>query len=335
LIENKSKLQTAEAGAMRDIIIIGIIFVSVFQGCTSDAPRDNPLDPENGIRISGKVERFYENRGIKDAMLTLKPTNKATLSTAEGSFVFEGVAAGNYTLVCQASDFFSDSIELDLQGNRSVNFKLDGIPYFEDISITTHHISSFSVPNDSFFVVIQASANDKDGRPDVQKVWYGIEAFDFADTLFEDNPQQKIFSAELNKKDLNINSIQQLAGKPFVLYVEDFPGQAAASEAQYITRIINRVPVGLSPLFTTINSFPFELTWEPVSLPYPFVYDIELKKINFTLISPAGSIKNIPPADTTAVFNGALEAGEYIWELYIVDEFGNRSRSLENPFVVQ
>lgn len=315
--------------------IIGIMFVVLFQGCSTDAPRDNPLDPANGIRVSGKVERFYETQGINNAMLMLKPTDKITLSASDGSFVIDGAAAGNYTLLCRVAGFAPDSLQINLQENHTVNFKLDGLPYFENISLTTHHITSFSTPQDSFFVVIQATGNDLDGRSDVNSIRFRIEAFNFSDTLFEDNPQQKIFSGELDRNDLGIASIQQLIGKPIELDIEDFPGSVTVSEPQFITRIIERVPVGISPLFTTISNFPFELSWEPLSLPYPFTFDIEIKKINFTFISPAGSLRNISSTDTSATFNSVLEPGEYIWELYIVDEFGNRSRSLENPFVVQ
>lgn len=321
---------------MKISVITGIMFVFLWYGCTSDAPRDNPLDPVNGVQITGKVERLYDNTGINNAMLVLKPINKTAISALDGSFAMDNISPGNYTLVCQAGGFAPDSLALDIQQSHTANFRLNGRPFFRSISVTTHHISSFSAPNDSFFVLINAAADDLDNRGDVRLVRYAIEAFNFTDTLFEANSQEKIFSSELRMSDLGISSLQQLAGKPFVFYVEDLPGAVFASNEVFITRIIEETPVGQAPLNAAISGQgPINFEWLPVSQPYSFTFDIEIRRINFSFFILVGEVKNIPPADTTAAFGGDLIQGEYFWTLFITDEFGNRSRSLENPFIVQ
>ena len=316
--------------------IAGIMFVFIWCGCTSDAPRDNPLDSTNGMQVTGKVERLYDNTGIKNAMLLLKPTTKSTISAADGTFTIENVSPGSYTLVCQAEGFAPDSIVMDIQQSRTASFRLNGLPFFRSISVTTNHISSFSAPNDSFFVLVNAAADDLDNRGDVKLVRYTMDAFSFADTLFETNSQEKIFSSELTAGDLGISSIQQLSGKPFVFYVEDLPGGVSASQEVFTTRIIERTPVGKEPQNVAISGQgPINFKWLPVSQPYPFTFDIEIRRINFSFFILIGEIQNIPAADTTASFSGNLSQGEYFWTLFITDEYGNRSRSLENPFIVQ
>jgi len=309
------------------------MFVVLFHGCNSDAPRDNPLDPVNGMRIEGKVERYYETSAIREAMLVLKPINKTALSAADGSFAIENISPGNYTLVCQAAGFSSDSVELNIQQSTIANFKLNGLPYFRDISLTTHHISSFSAPSDSFFVLFNVAADDHDNRSDVKIVWYRIDDFGFADTLFEENPQEKTFFGELDIRDLGIASLQQLEGKPFTFFVEDQPASVTVSEQYFITRIINTTPTGQSPL-NVAASPPLNFEWDGLSLPFNLTFKIEIRKINFSFFTLVGEVNNIPASDTTATFGNPLEQGEYFWVLYIVDEFGNRSRSLENPFIV-
>lgn len=309
------------------------MFVILFYGCSSDAPRDNPLDPVNGLRIEGKVERYYETSAIREAMLLLKPINKTALSAADGSFAIENISPGNYTLLCRAAGFSPDSVELNIQQSTVSNFKLNGLPYFRDISLTTHHISSFSVPNDNFYVLLNVAADDHDNRSDVKTVWYRIENFGFADTLFEDNPQEKTFSGELDIRDLGISSFQQLEGKPFTFFVEDLPEAVTVSEQFFISRIITMTPTGQSPLNVAVTP-PLEFKWDGLSLPFTFSFKIEIKKINFSFFTLVGEVNNISAGDTTATFGNPLEQGEYFWVLYIVDEFGNRSRSLENPFIV-
>lgn len=313
--------------------IFGIMFVVLFHGCSSDAPRDNPLDPVNGIRIEGRVERYYENTAIREAKLLLKPTNKIALTTAEGSYAIDQISPGSYTLVCQADGFSPDSVELNIQQSTTANFKLNGLPYFRNISLTTHHISSFSTPNDSFYVLLNVAADDHDNRSDVKMVWYRIDDFGFADTLFEENPQEKSFSGELDIRDLGIASLQQLEGKPFTFFVEDLPAGVTVSNQYFITRIIDITPTGQAPLNVAVSP-PLNFEWDGLSLPFTFSFEIEVRKINFSFFTLVGEVNNIPASDTTATFSNPLEQGEYFWVLYIVDEFGNRSRSLENPFIV-
>lgn len=311
----------------------GIGFVFTLTGCISDAPRDNPLDPAQGIRVSGKVERYYNNSGIPNAMIRLQPGNFSALAAADGSFAIDHIPAGNYTLSAGATGFRGDSLTLELRQSAAANFKLDALPLFRSISLTTQHISTFIAPRDSFFVTMTAAADDPDNRSDVKTVWYHIPGYDYADTLFEASPQEKIFTGELDIGRLGLASIHELIGKPFVFYVEDLPGAVSASEAVYISRIIAETPRGLAPINAAVTP-PFQLHWQPLALPYPFTFHIEIKKVNFTFLTLAGEIRDIPPGSVSATFSGSLQPGEYIWLLYVVDEFGNRSRSLENPFIV-
>ncbi len=315
------------------LTLSGIGFVLTLTGCISDAPRDNPLDPARGIRVSGKVERFYNNSGIPNAMIKLQPGHFSALAAADGSFAIDHIPAGNYTLSVAAAGFREDSLTLELRQSVSASFKLDALPFFRSISLTTQHISTFIAPQDSFFVSMAAAADDPDNRSDVKTVWYHVAEFGYTDTLFEASPQEKIFTGELDTGRLGLASIHELIGKSFVFYVEDLPGAASASEPVYITRIITDTPRGVAPINAAVTP-PFQLHWQPLALPYPFTFHIEIKKVNFTFLTLAGEIRDIPANSTAATFSAALQPGEYIWLLYVVDEFGNRSRSLENPFIV-
>ncbi len=313
----------------------GIIIVLFLAGCGGDAPRDNPLDPVNGIEVTGRVERFYTTNAIQGAMITLKPVNLITLSDASGNFIIQGdIPGGDYLLTCRADGFQSDSLPVTLPFNNKVTFKLDALPYFTNISLTTHHISRFFPPDDLFLVQISVSVDDSDGSGDVAQVTMQIPDFSFVDTLTRISPQEQQFITQLEPHLIGLTSLGELIGKPFVFQAQDLPGAVNQSDAAFITRIIDETPLTQFPAGGVTLSPPIEFQWSSVTVPFSFSYMIEIYQsfINFSTLVDA--ITNIPPDKTSFTYTNALPAGNFFWVIYIVDEFGNRSRSKESSFVI-
>ena len=244
---------------MKNLARLAIYLINCYfllSGC-GDAPRDNPLDPVNGIRLSGSVQRFYENTSINDAIITLKPGNFIGRTGSNGSYLIENISPGTYTIVCQKEGFLADSVEITLQQQDVANFRLDALPFFTEISITTQHRVSFINSLDTFFVEIEVTASDPDNPRDVDSVRYQIDAFGFADTLLRINPQQQRFIGQLATSDLGIASLEELNGRPFVFFVKDLPGAVVPSEPQFITRIIQDTPEARFPINNISINLPF------------------------------------------------------------------------------
>ncbi len=323
---------------MKNPVLLTIYLVGVYLltgGCSSDAPRDNPLDPANGIRINGIVQRFYENNPIADAVITLTPGNLIGRSNSDGSYSIENITPGNYVAVCQKPGFLADSMNINLQQQETVNFRLNALPFFTNISITTQHLVSFISSVDTAFVEITVTADDLDASNDVDSIRYQIDAFGFADTLLQINPQEQTFIGQLETRDLGISSLEQLGGQPFIFFVKDLPGAVVASNPQFITRIIRDTPVAQFPINNISITLPFVFEWQMFSAEFPFTYDIEIFQINFNFFTLVDEIRNIPGNVTEFNYSGPLSAGEYFWVLFVIDEFGNKSRSIENPFTIQ
>lgn len=311
--------------------LFGAILALLISGCFSDAPRDNPVESANGVTISGKVEKFYETTGLAGAMIRLKPGNLLTLSDGAGNFRLQNVPPGSYTVVCSLEGFRSDSLVTNLQSDGVVNFKLDGLPFFTNISLTTHHISRFFPPDDDFFVRLEVTADDRDNSGDVQLVRYQIPALGFSDTLLQISPQTQTYAGQANLRDLGITALEQLTGKAFIVYVEDVPGASSASAPQFITRIISTTPQTQSPGGTVTP--PFDFRWMTVQEPYPFTFTIEIFLINFAGV-PVDRIEGIPGNSSLYSYTRSLDPDDYFWVIYIVDEFGNRSRSRQRSFTI-
>ena len=172
-----------------------------------------------------------------------------------------------------------------------------------------------------------------DGAGDVDFVHYSIDPFAFSDTLIQVSPQAQRYIGQLELSDLGIASIDELNGQPFTFFVEDLPGAIVSSGAQFITRIINETPVALAPVNTIIQP-PFTFEWEAFPVTYSFSYDIQIFQINFNIFTLVDEITGIPSSQTSVEYSRSLDRGEYFWVLFVIDEFGNKSRSVENPFTV-
>lgn len=321
-------------------IIYSLIFILLYLllNCFSDAPRDNPLDTGNNMpkyQLNGFVQTYYPNLTnsfLRNARITLVPSNEFSISDADGYFFFNNLSPGTYVIYCQATGFVEDSMEIKIENNKQVNFRLDGLPYFKNISISTHHISRWFPVDDLYFLQFAVAAGDTDGVEELDIAEFEIADYSIRDTLDQSVTAGKFdFTFFLN--DYGIASLHQLIGKPFMFYIKDNFGATQASDKQYINRIIEETPVLLAPVeLTVIQSIPFNIQWERIFLPYPFTLKIEIFRIVSGLNIKVAEIPNISGELDTYSYGNVLSPGDYFWTLYIKDEFGNESRSKEGSF---
>ncbi len=309
--------------------------------CVNNAPRDNPLDPINHsseprFKITGNVLSFYQPfQPIPGAMLWLKPTEQVVIADNAGQFQFDNLLPGNYVLSCTATQFRGDSISLNLKSDTTLAFHLDALPFFKKISLTTHHLSRFFPPDDLYWLKIEVQVDDNDGVNDVQWVYYRIEQQNYQDTLMQTSTPG-VLGIQRNANDFPSRSIHSLMGHAFLFTAEDQPGARVQALPQFISRIIETTPELIEPTsLNIISGFPITFRWQPVFLPFPFSFKIEIYRVDFGIPSLIFDQSAIPSTSTELLFNTQLTAGDYFWVLYIIDEFGNSSRSREGAFRVQ
>lgn len=313
-------------------IAIGMLFIL---NCFSDAPRDNPLDPANGITLSGRVRRFYSSNAITNATVRLNPGNRISVTNGAGNYQFPDIPPGTYNLTVFADGYASDSSEINIETNSELNFALDSLPYFRNISLTTSHTTRFFPPDDIFSIQIETVGEDGDGVGDIDQVWFQIDQISFSDTLQQTAPGSNIYRGQVLAPDLPILNLQELIGKPFYFYIKDHPGFANASNSQYITRIIDRTPQIIAPFgLAIISSDTINFKWQAnVDIHFPFTQKIEIYSIDLGL--KVDEVSNISSDASDYLYTSPFSNGKYYWVLYIVDEFGNRSGSKEGSFQVQ
>ncbi len=313
-------------------ITIGAI---LFLNCFSDAPRDNPLDPANGISLSGKVSRFYSNDAIPNATIRLKPGNQISITNGEGSYRFSDISPGMYSLTALTEGFASDTAEINIESNSEINFSLDSLSYFRNISLTSSHMIHWFPPDDMYSIHIETIGEDGDGSGDIDKVWFNIDQINFSDTLQRTAPGSNVFRGHIPALDMPIANLQELIGIPIHFFIKDLPGYTNASTPFYISRIIEETPRLISPVgLSIISSDTIDFRWQAITtIQFPFSHKIEIFSIDLGL--KVDEISNINSDTSAYTYNTPLSNGDYYWVLYIVDEFGNLSGSKEGSFRVQ
>lgn len=324
---------------MKSILYLLLLSVIVSMiGCFSDATRDNPLDSNNtqqNYALSGTVHTYYPHppRSIlTNAKLLLLPFNLISISNTEGFFKFDNLPSGNYTIICQKEGFYTDTLLVDIPTENSLDFFLDGSPYFEQVLVTSQRISHFPPIEDIYYIELSVTASDTDGVGELDLVWFEVRELNLKDTL-EKTTTPGQFNAKIQT---DIISLHNFIGQQFEVNVQDKFGAVVKSEPYYVTRIIEQIPTLLNPSQgDTVLIQPLELFWEPIFLPYNFHLSIEIMNINeFGFPTPIDFIDSIPSSRSSFLYMSTLNPGTYFWTLYIIDDFGNSSRSKEGAFVI-
>ncbi len=318
------------------IFVLSIFLL--FFGCLRDVPHSNPLDPQNSngtFVLSGKVFTYYQPRTpISSVQLLLEPGSHIARTSDDGSFIIKGIKGGTYVLHYGADGYQHDSLAMNITSNLNVDFHLNGLPYFINKTILTHHNARWFPLEDIFYLELQTSVNDPDGPGDIKNVFYALPDLALDDTL---NPalETGIFSASLFEKDLSVTSLQKILGRPFYFRVEDEPGAVVVSQALYSTRIIEKTASVISPSeLETVQADSINFRWQLKALPFEYTLKIDIFAINAGIPANVESIDNIAAGQQEWLYLSALVPGDYFWTVTIVDRYGNTSRSKEGVFNV-
>ena len=303
--------------------------------CVGDAPRDNPLESGNGLTIRGKIHTYYApHLPLEMVPVYLKNLHLFTFSDASGMFEFTHLKPDSYLVITGGANFSRDSVKLYLKKNTILNFYLDRLPQFQEIKITSHHQAHWFPVEDSYFLQIFVKLTDADGIGDLNLVYFEIPEMSIADTLLPgQNPGEFYFSRNAN--DFAINHLEELIGKEFLITAQDDAGFSSTTQPVYLARIINESVQLISPIgFQTITSDTIHFQWQAAYLSFPFHYRLEIFQINNGVLSTVKMIDQLPANLPVLDFIHQLPSGDYLWRIYIVDEFGNTSSSKEGAFKI-
>jgi hypothetical protein len=323
-------------------IIIGL---SLLLSACSDAPRDNPLDPQSpnyqgNAMVSGKVFVLDQNSPVVQARVTCLENGLSILTDSTGMFAFAKIDVGSLTFVCTKTGFVPDTQKIVLQAGapQQISFGLNGYPYVISQNILTRKIDQY-YPSPQYFVDVSASVSDPNGIEDVDSVWFVVDTIRL---VMNYSPTTNMFQTTIYKYSFPTNTIQWLVGKPLTIQSTDRSNALGTGPAFYVTRIIEdeATPVYPSSLNNdTTGSTPL-LKWTSPNVTYNFSYTLVVSLVSsgteqvwwtYSGLNSQNQELQFPSDNTTQ----PLQPGNYVWTISVVDDFGNYSRSKESSFVVR
>lgn len=302
-----------------------------------DAPRLNPLDPENPksslALIAGDVRTFSVPREAISGV-EVQWTNDAfsVRSNSDGTFVMENLAPRDGWLFFEKPGFHHDSILVEWDNRRQVNIQrfLNAYPEIEGLqvfSVVTNKFPSIK----EFTFSIRGTVTDRDN--DIDTVYWRIPAFDVGGKL-RFNAESQQYETDIDPLEQGLGN-EQVVGYDFDVVVLDKFDQLTVVGSDQIERVIKEEVTLLSPLNDiAVGSRP-QLRWQRFDPGFFFVFEIEiLRDVPGEL--PELYRRYVDLQSTTENFTipDDMDEGSYFWSVWVADEFNNRARSRVGSFRV-
>lgn len=325
---------------------IFFIMLLVLNGCLSDAPRDNPLDPlsenfsSNGS-VQGRIVIANLSTGIAGASIRNETASVSVTSDSSGNFLFSNLTSGVHQFIASKTNFTSDTFSVTIQSGTPVQVirGLNGAPTVTFQQILTRKIDQY-FPSPQYFVDITATVTDPNGIAELDSVWFGVDSLQFPLTY---SVTTKNFHATIYKYDFPTNSIQWLVGKPLSIISRDIKKAVNISTPFYVTRVIENEATAKYPSSVnndTVKVDSLYFTWTPPNVTYNYSYSITLSRVDAGTQTIVWSLTNLNSFNEEYLFytqpnRPTLIAGNYVWTISVVDDFGNYGRSKESAFVIK
>ncbi len=321
------------------------IFLIIFgvSGCVDNAPHDNPLDPESSSYIKegtfgGRLMIENQNIGVSRVTVWNLAEGVAVLTDSLGYFSFGSLPAGAHRFATAKTNFTNDTFQVVIQAGitQQVTRYLNGSPIVSFQQILTRKIDQY-FPSPQYFVDITAAVSDPNGISDLDSVWFGFDSLRYPLTY---SVATKNFHATIFKYDIPTNTIQYLVGKSLYIISRDTKQAFNISTPFFVTRVIENeaIPISPSPFFQdTVSADSITFKWTPPAVTYNYSYNLTLSRVDAGTQTVVWTHFGLNSFFEEQVYDGSskLPAGNYVWNVSVVDDFGNYGRSKESAFIIK
>jgi hypothetical protein len=302
-----------------------------------DAPRNNPLDPQNPnnafVVLEGVVQTFSVPRHSIAGVNVLWKNNGTTVVTDKnGYFQFEEISPKNGWLGFEREGFHDDSVFItwDQLDKVSIQALLNAKPQIGELLVFSV-VKTRSPSIRDFEVTLKAEITDPD--VDIDSVFWQVP--DLAiDSSLRFNPDLNLYDLTFATADYGL-SLGEIVGHDFIIFVKDkFDRQIEIGRDQIERVILEDISV-LSPANGSIVSSTPMFEWKKFNPGFSHSFIVDIRILNNDGFPEAFlDIEDIPEGSQNYSLTTPLIVGDYVWALWAVDSFGNRIRSSFATFSV-
>lgn len=269
---------------------------------------------------------------IANVKVTWLPQQQFVFTDEQGFYKFENLAADNGQLVFEHANFRSETEDI-VWGDDAIvthDIFLNSNPTLDSLtlySVVEHNYGDRTIEQLNVFAYI----NDEEG--DIKTVTLECSSLDIKAELSY-NVQHKRYERLFSVSDLNITSMRRLVGYDFYLMVLDDYDILFNLGTERVERVIQDEIEIDSPKNSEQISNMATLQWLYFNPGFPFTYDVEIYTDDDFTQELVWHKEGVPSDSLSAIVDTLLAPKEYVWMVWCVDEFNNRSRSKPGSFSV-
>jgi len=269
---------------------------------------------------------------IANVKVTWLPQQQYVYTDEQGFYRFQNLAAENGSLVFEHADYRTETEDVEWGADAVVtrDVFLNSNPTLDSLTLYSVVEHNYGPRLEEQLYIYAYIADEED---DIHSVSIECSALDISAELSY-NVQHKRFERVFTVNDLNINSMRQLVGYDFDLNVLDDYGAVFILGSDRVERVIlDEIEID-SPKNSAEIKNPVALQWLYFNPGFPFTYDVEIYTDDDFTQELVWQKKGIPSDSLSSSVDVLLESKDYVWMIWCVDEFNNRSRSKPGSFSV-
>ncbi len=302
-----------------------------------NAPRNNPLDPENTENRISSIEGFIKTiqvpqSPIENTKILWVNEGIITRSNKQGFFKFENIEQNDGWMIIEKESYSIDSLYITFNNQKKISktIFLNAIPQIDDLqfySVTTNKYPS----NQTYRLGAKIKITDEEN--DIDSVFIeNIELNTNKELLY--NASSKYYENSISLEDLHITSIDIVIGKEFQINVFDADSTKFVIGKSNIKRIIKEEIVTTSPSGRdTVYSANPLLEWNRFTPGFEYEYLLEIYTDEIQKVLKWQ--KEISSSEIQYLTDANLPSGDYFWVIWAIDEFENRTQSKESSFIIK
>jgi hypothetical protein len=283
--------------------------------------------------LTGRVQSSrVPPRPLVEVKVTWIPGNQYTFTDVNGYFTFQNPGTESGVLTFEKNGYKTAAVNVEWSGEKTVtqNIFMNALPIVSSFTIYSIVENNYG-PRRTYQMVVDAKITDEEN--DIDSVYIanstlGIKAYLAYDVL------AKKFHRDFSTYDLKLTSLNQVVGHDFSLNVVDRANDVFVLGTERVERVIQDEIEIESPINSESVENIFTVKWFPFAPGFPFSYSIEIYTDDDFTPELVWRKDNVPADSLTQVVSAALDPTEYVWMIWCVDEFQNRSRSKPGSFKI-